>query len=245
MQEVVYHTNYKLENSYWWFVARNQIVKSVLINKTKLPPGTGILDVGCGTGGFAKLISDHFKPICMDTSPIAIEYCKRRGIEQVYLSTLQNFPAGEADFKAITMLDVIEHIEDDKSVVESAFAVLPEGGFFVATVPAYQSLWSKHDEIHQHYRRYSKKKFNSLLENAGFEIKYSTYFNTILFLPAILKRFVDKLTGAEKKKTEPVEEVSPFVNKIFTKMFLFEKNLLKYCSFCFGLSILVVAQKKK
>lgn len=245
MQEVVYHTNYKLENSYWWFVARNQIVKSIIENRTDLPNGANVLDVGCGTGGFAKLISDRFNPICMDTSPIAIDYCRKRGITQLYETTLDDFPAKSVDFSAITMLDVIEHIEDDASVVAKAFEILPANGWFIATVPAYQRLWSKHDEIHLHYRRYNRTDFENLLKNAGFSIKYSSYFNTILFAPAIIKRFIDKITGAESKKTEPVEEVSPFINKLFTKLFLLEKKILKNAALPFGLSIVVVAKKER
>lgn len=243
MQEIVYHTNYKLESSYWWFVARNNIVKSLIMNRTDLAKGSLILDVGCGTGGFAQLISDVYKPVCIDTSPIAIEYCKKRNIENAYVTTLKEFDTKQLNISAVTMLDVIEHIEDDFGVVSQVYDALPSGGWFIASVPAFQRLWSKHDEIHHHFRRYNRMQFDSMLKKAGFNIKYSTYFNTFLFLPAILKRAIDKITGAENKKNEPVEEVSPAMNNLFTKIFMSEKNILRKGAFPFGLSIITIARK--
>ncbi len=195
MQEIVYHTNYELEDTYWWFVARNRIVKSIIENRTELRAGDVILDVGCGTGGFAKLISEQFEPICLDTSSIALEYCKKRGLNNIHNSFLSDFPVANYKISAISLLDVVEHIEDDAQVLKEAFELLPENGWLIATVPAYQKLWSKHDEIHHHYRRYNRFEFVSKLREAGFSIKYSSYFNTLLFFPALLKCFLDKIMG--------------------------------------------------
>jgi len=243
MEEIVYHTNYKLENSYWWFIARNHIAKKLIYKKTDLQKGDYILDIGCGTGGFAQLISDSFIPICLDTSRLAIDYCKKRGIEHCFVSTINDFQLDEFNVKAAVMLDVIEHIENDREIINVVFDKLPHGAWFIATVPAYKALWSRHDEIHQHYRRYNKIEFNNLLREAGFNVCYSSYFNTFLFLPALAKRFLDKLTGADKKITEPVEQVSPAINSIFKNIFLLEDKFLGKIVFPFGLSIVTIARK--
>lgn len=243
MQEIVYHTNYELEGIYWWFVARNTIVLSVIENRAKVPHGASILDAGCGTGGFASHLSQLYKPVCLDTSATALEYCKKRGLTDLHNMTLDKFDPADKNIAAVTLLDVIEHIEDDSAAVKQAFDILPKGGKLIASVPAYMFLWSKHDEIHMHYRRYTKTQFTDLLINAGFEIEYSTYFNTFLFFPAVLKRFIDKITGADKKQTAPVEHVSPLMNKLFTKIFRYEAKLLSKISLPFGLSILTVAKK--
>lgn len=243
MEEIVYHTNYKLENTYWWFIARNQIVKNLIIKKTDLQQNDFILDIGCGTGGFAKLISDYFNPICLDTSPIAIDYCKKRELQHCYVSTINDFQIKEFNIKAAVMLDVIEHIENDSEILNIIFDKLPHNAWFIATVPAYKALWSRHDEIHQHFRRYNKFEFNNLLREVGFNVNYSSYFNTFLFLPAAAKRFIDKLTGADKKITEPVEQVSPTINTIFKNIFLLEDKFLGKIIFPFGLSIITIAKK--
>lgn len=243
MQEIVYHTNYKLENTYWWFIARNDIVGKVIEKKCPgLAPGDELLDAGCGTGGFAGYIAQKYKVIGLDTSDLALDYCRKRGLNDLFCMTLGEFPAKDWNIKAITMLDVVEHIDDDASVVKEAFDILPGGGYFIAAVPAYQWLWSKHDEIHMHYRRYNKKAFLKLLKNAGFEIEYHSYFNFFLFLPAVLKRFISKIFG-EKEPVSPVDEVSPFVNKILTSVFRFESKLLPAARFPFGVSFLAVGRK--
>ncbi len=243
MQEIVYHTNYKLENEYWWFVARNRIVKTLFKKYIKPKDNSYVLDFGIGTGGFASLLNPEYNVIGLDMSKTALEYSEKRGIDNLFHGLLEDFPKDEHNIHAITALDVIEHIEDDKDITAQLFNTLQKDGYLVATVPAYQWMWSKHDEIHMHYRRYNKNNFNEILKNAGFEIVFSSYFNTLLFLPAYLKRMFDRITGAEKKITEPVEEVAPAINSIFTNIFLTEKDILKEFSLPFGLSIITIAKK--
>lgn len=242
MQDIVYHKNYELEESYWWFVARNAIILDMLKSKTKLARGAKVLDVGCGTGGFAMLMLKDFDVTCSDMSPIALDYCARRGIKNSILGTLDDIPR-DMHPKAITMLDVVEHIPDDKQAVRDVYEILPEGGWYIASVPAYQWLWSHHDVIHKHFRRYTKSEFNEMLSSAGFEIVYTSYFQTFLFPLAVIKRFADRITGAEKKQTEPVEELPGFMNSLFKAVFKAEKGFLKFMRFPFGNSIITIARK--
>jgi SAM-dependent methyltransferase len=203
-----------------------------------------ILDVGCGTCGFAQLLSKDYEIIALDTSDIALEYCKKRGIEKLHLSYLADFPKEDYNLKAITMLDVIEHIEDDKSVLKDVYNALPDGGWFFASVPAYQFLWSIHDEIHKHYRRYTRKEITALIRDAGFEIKFSSYFNTFLFLPGLLKRLLDKIIPNKKGEAEVAVEVFPGpINTLMSKIFQFEGKFFPTFKFPFGLSVMIVSQK--
>lgn len=243
MQEIVYHTNYKLENTYWWFIARNKIIKKLIDKTCNLNKGDQVLDVGVGTGGFASHISEDFDVIGLDTSKTALEYCEKRGLKNLYNMTLDQFPKDDWNIKAVTMLDVVEHIEDDLAVVKEVYELLPKGGSFIAAVPAYQWLWSRHDEIHMHYRRYTGARFKKLLKDAGFSVKYSSYYNHFLFLPAVAKRFVDKIFST-KKDDAPVDEVSPMMNSLFTKIFSFESKLMPAIKFPFGISYVAIAEKK-
>ena len=242
MREIVYHTNYELEDSYWWFVARNYIIKELTKNYSNLQNGDTILDVGCGTGGFAKSVSDLYKPVCMDTSSLALDYCKKRGLTDLHNGILSDFPKEQYQIDGVFMLDVIEHIEDDKQVVKQVYDLLPDGGTFISSVPAYMWLWSRHDSMHMHYRRYTKSKFNDMLKSQGFNIQYSSYFNTFLFPPAVIKRFIDKVIG-EKGEYKPVDDVSPFLNNLFTKIFRSEASFMKFLRFPFGVSIITIAVK--
>jgi SAM-dependent methyltransferase len=244
MKEIVYHTNFELEESYWWFIARNRVILNVVEKMTNLSQDDEVLDVGCGTCGFAKLLSLNHKVVGLDTSEIALEYCKKRGLKDLYLSFIADFPKEQRNIKVVTALDVLEHIEDDFGAVRDIYNLLPQNGKIVATVPAYQFLWSFHDVVHKHYRRYTKKRFVSLLKSAGFEIEYATYFNTFLFLPAIFKRLLDKYTVPLKSEEYAIEILPNFINKLFAKIFEYEKHFIPKIKFPFGISILVVASKK-
>lgn len=242
MEEKVYHTNFKLEDTYWWFVARNSIIQNSIGLLTNLNKKSKVLDVGCGTGGFASKILDDYEVYGMDTSELALEYSKSRGIKNLFLGTLQEMDKS-IKFDAITILDVIEHIEDDKSIVKECFDRLKKDGYIIASVPAYMFMWSHHDVKHMHYRRYTKRNFKKLIKSAGFELLYSSYFNTLLFPLAIIKRYIDKLFNI-KKEDMGVDEVSDTINNILKKIFKFEINLIPKIQLPFGLSILVIAKKK-
>ncbi len=243
MQEIIYHTNFEIENSYFWFLSRNEIIQEIIATSTNLSPFDNVIDIGCGTGGFASVIASDFNVCCLDMEPIALDYCRRRGLEDRFLGTASDMINTGRKFKAAFMLDVIEHIEDDRAVARDVFNLLEPGGWFIAAVPAYGWMWTAHDEMHMHHRRYDMKSFLPLFENAGFEIKYKTYFNTFLCPLAIAKRMLDKFTGAQKKKSEPVDVIPGFLNSVFKKIFSAEKYFLPNMSFPFGLSILVLAQK--
>lgn len=243
MQEIVYHENYRLEESYWWFIARSTILLKIINKVCKFDNNANILDAGCGTGGFAEKMSAHANVICLDTSAIALEYCHKRGLTDTHQCILSEFDKSNRRIDGITMLDVIEHIEDDYGVVRDAYSLVDKGGYLIATVPAYQWLWCKHDEIHMHYRRYNMQSISKVIESAGFKIRYASYFNTFLFLPAILKRFLDKLTGADKTNTNPIEPVPDILNKWFKNIFGWESKFLPKIKFPFGLSIVIIAEK--
>lgn len=245
MEEIVYHTNYKLENSYWWFIARNRIIFNLFKRICATENGSVVLDAGCGTGGFSKLLAEEYTTVGLDTSPVALNYCRKRGLENLFEGTLGDFPAEKWNPGSIIMLDVIEHIDDDSGVVRDAFEKLPPGGWLVASVPAYGWLWSHHDIVHMHYRRYTRKRFLKLLKENGFEIEFSTYMNTLLMPLAVLKRFAEKIFGSRKKDSAPVDEVPEWMNKLFRKIFLFEDNLLRMFRLPFGVTVFAIARKPK
>lgn len=255
MKEVVYHSNYQIENNYFWFLSRNAIVKNIfesLCNNDKKLNNSNVLDIGCGTGGFAINIQNKgFEVYCLDTEPIALDYCKKRGLTNLfncYIDELKsklksNENTKNIEFSTAFALDVIEHIEDDAKAVSDIYDLLPVGGYFVATVPAYKWLWSEHDIVHMHYRRYNISNFEKLLKSQGFNVKYSSYFNTFLFPAVVVKRFLDKLLN--KKSNSPVDEVSDTMNSLLRWIFDRELKFLPNIKFPFGLSIIVIAQKLK
>jgi len=241
MFENVYKVNYELEDYYWWFVARNNIVLYLTLKFVNLDKEDIVLDFGCGTGGFSTLLNRYFNVVGLDNSPIAIEFCRKRGLRSLFLGTIDDFCAKQTLVKAIFALDVIEHIENDFETIQKLYSLLKTGGYLIVTVPAFGWLWSNHDILHMHRRRYTKRGLKELLENAGFKITFLSYFNFFLFFPAVLKRII----GRKKKleETLPVEPVSDFLNKAFRVVFESEKYILPLLRFPFGLSIVAIAKK--
>lgn len=204
MQEIIYAKNYEIEDSYWWFTAKFKIMDTII--RRFIPSGSTILDVGCGTGGFAAMMQKNYSMICLDTSPTALEFCSKRGLKNQFNGLLSEFDDKSNPVDAVTMLDVVEHIEDDESALRDAYNLLPDGGVAFITVPAYQWLWSFHDVIHMHYRRYSRRTIIDVVRKAGFRIEYSSYFNSLLFAPSVLKRLIDRVI---KKEVVPDKDYSP------------------------------------
>ena len=149
----------------------------------------------------------------------------------------------------ICAFDVIEHIEDDNKAIEEIYRVLKPKGKYFLTVPAFQSLWSNHDVVNHHYRRYKRKPFNKLIENTNLKIDYSTYFNFWLFIPISLMRFI--LNNIPRKKDSnssgsdnEIMQSSNIINGILYKIFYSEKFLLRLnIKFPFGVSILTIGYK--
>ncbi len=243
MEEKVYHSNFQVESSYWWFTARAHIIHSLINHYCSLEKGATVVDVGCGTGGFLSELARDYTAVGTDTSPLAIEYCRKRGLEHLHLGLLDTFPRDKYTVDAVTMLDVIEHIEDDKAVVSEVYNLIRPGGYFIATVPANAWMWSAHDIIHMHYRRYSKAQFAKLLGDAGFDIVKLSYFNTFLFPLAALKRMTQRSLKPEDIHAV-VDPVPGIVNSLFDGIFKAETPFLKSMSFPFGVSLVAICRRK-
>lgn len=240
MEEQLYRTFYEVEDRHWWFVGRQRIVENLILRRIGLAPGSAVLDVGCGTGSILAMLSRHFEACGTDTSPLAVELCGKRGLKNVYQCTLETFPHPEQRFDLITLLDVIEHIDDDRSVVQQARGFLKPGGSILVTVPAYQWLWSPHDDVNHHKRRYTRPHLARVLEQAGLKPVVLSYYNTLLFPAALAGRLLQKLTGSASDTTLAIPP-SP-VNMLLTSFFSFERHLLNVSSLPFGLSLVAVAR---
>ncbi len=90
-------------------------------------------------------------------------------------------------------LDVIEHLPDDRAAFRELRRVLAPGGALLVTVPAYQWLWSGHDEVNHHHRRYSRATLRQAAQEAGWQCERTTHFNSLLLPAAVALRALDRL----------------------------------------------------
>ena len=215
MDDALYHLHYQQEESHWWFAARSEIVRRIIARYGNLQPGDTILDIGCGTGAILKELSQTYNAVGIDMSPLAIEYSKKRGLANVFQMTVQEFPRDKFNVKGILLLDVIEHIDDDLDVLRAAREIVAANdGRVIITVPAYMWLWSSHDVANHHKRRYTRRRLREVLENAGLEPVKMSYYNTLLFPLAVVKKLLSRSKTAAKA-SEAVDQPSTFVNSVF------------------------------
>ncbi|MDO8555500.1 MAG: class I SAM-dependent methyltransferase [bacterium] len=240
MDKLLFERFYELEEKHWWFKGRRKIIRYFLKKFIKNKNRPSILDVGCGTGFNLIDFQDIGEVLGTETATPALEYLEKRGLkEKVFLTDLPNLQVSKI-FDCITCLDVLEHVEDDEAALISLGKSLISDGILLVTVPAYQSLWSRHDELAHHVRRYSKKELISKIQKAGFKIEHITFFNTFLFLPEAIFRILK----IGKKNDSDIFEMGKFLNFILYAIFYCELFFLKIIRFPFGLSILCVATKK-
>ena len=154
----------RVEENHWWFQARRQIVWS-LVNRY-VDGGAQrrlkICELGCGTGGNLTSAAWKHEVVGVECSELALTYARRKLGSRVRAGSLPDgvdLPAGT--FDVVLLADVLEHIDDDERSAQAAIRLLKPNGIVIATVPAYQWLYSPRDARHQHYRRYSKQQFRA------------------------------------------------------------------------------------
>lgn len=242
MDDHVYPLMYRIEKEHWWFAARQHILERYIASRIATPPKARVLDVGCGTGAILEMLSGTFQAYGTDLSPHAIEFCRQRGLQRLFLGTLSGYPRADP-FGLVTLFDVLEHVEDDRSLLGDIYNLLEENGDLLISVPAFPSLWTKHDEILHHKRRYTKSSLRSVVNAAGFDIRHLTFFNTFLFPVALVRRGIARAFGAEN--VNDLEIPSSPVNTILRRVFSLEAGLLPHVSLPVGLSLLCWAKAKR
>ncbi len=241
MEKVLYDEMRESETEHWWFQARREILLQVI--KSFVPKGVSVLDVGCGTGFILEKLQHDYDAHGLDHAEVAVNYCHERGLTFVKRGLLGEETFNGKKFQLISFLDVIEHIEDDLAVLSVAKPYLSQNGIVMITVPAFEFLWSAHDEIHHHKRRYTKETLTELLQKAGYTVRYISYFNMFLFPMIALVRVIGNLTG--RHNVSDAKPENKFFNDVLYRVFESERNLLPNVSLPFGVSLLAVAEAKK
>jgi len=185
------------DDTHWWYRGRLRIVLGE-VERLELPRGALILDAGCGSGHVLAELGRAGEAWGIDASPRAVAASRRRGLEQVIQGRIERLPYPDASFRLVTCLDVIEHLDDDVEALRELRRVTAPGGHLVVTVPAYPSLWSRHDELNHHRRRYVLSTLGDAAARAGWQLERASHFNTVLLPPAALVRVAGRSRLGER-----------------------------------------------
>src|SRR3569623_2355663 len=194
MDRSVYDRMAAYDSTHWWYRARRDILADYLSREAKLPANAKILEIGCGTGHNLPMLAAFGTVDAIEIDPaaraIASERLGKPGSASP-LPLLPDVPRGAYDL--IAVLAVVEHIEDDVAALKAMAACLAPGGKILVTVPAHQWLWSAHDVVNHHHRRYSKGTLDAAIKKAGPRPPGLRYFNSLLYPLAAAARIVGRM----------------------------------------------------
>jgi len=184
---------HRAEDRHWWYRGRRTVLDGVIAGMG-LPERTRILDAGCGSGRNMVELARYGTVTGVELSQTSVALASAREAGEVVAGSVLEMPFPDDSFDLAVSLDVIEHLEDDLAALHELRRTVVPGGSLLVTVPAYQWLWSSHDEINHHHRRYTRRSLQRVAEQAGWEQVRTTYFNSLLLPVAILLRVLDRLS---------------------------------------------------
>jgi ubiquinone/menaquinone biosynthesis C-methylase UbiE len=235
---------HSIEEAYWWFEGRRDILYR-LIGMT-LDKTSQILEVGCSGGALLMALKERgYENVAgIDISKEAIELCRKRDVKNASVMDGARLEFRDGDFDAVIVSDVLEHIRDEGTALSEWNRVLRPGGKLIVFVPAFKFLWSEHDEVNNHYRRYSRRDLIRALERSGFGVAKSSYWNIAMFFPASLVRLSKRLFFRNAGKKDHFYRVNPLVNWFLAALLRLENSLILRLDVPFGVSVFCIGYKK-
>jgi SAM-dependent methyltransferase len=239
MERVMYETMAELDQRHWWYRARREVIAALIRRVVRPPANAAILEIGCGTGHNLAMLGQFGDVDALELDEEARAIAEQRLGRSVMSAPLPEI-AGVADrhYDVVGAFDVIEHIDDDHAALASIAGKIKRRGKLVMTVPAHQWMWSAHDVVNHHKRRYSKRSLRALIEGSPLKLERIGYFNSLLFPVAVAERMVSKARG----KDEADMSLPPApLNAALERAFATERHLIGRVPLPTGLSLFAVA----
>ena len=233
-----------VDEHHWWYRGRRRVIRAEL-DRLALPPGARILDAGCGSGRTLVELANYGGEVCgIELNSDAAELARARGLGDVQVGRLEELPWEDGAFDLITCLDVIEHVPDDVTALVELRRVVAPGGWLLVTVPAYQALWSRHDEANHHYRRYSRSMLRAAARSAGWQIERVSSFNSLLLAPAAAVRLAQRRMGTRNGHSSDLDMGPAWLNDVLERPMALEASWLgRGRTLPVGLSLLAVLRR--
>jgi SAM-dependent methyltransferase len=171
-----------VEDNSFWFNHRNNIIVRLL---KAFPPAGAVFDVGGGNGFVCMALERAgIETVVVEPGPHSALNAMKRGLPVVIRSALEDVGFKAESVAAFGLFDVLEHIEGDREFLQTLHRSLVQSGWLYLTVPAHKALWSIDDDLAGHFRRYTTRVLTKHLTEAGFTVRYCSYFFSFL-APAI------------------------------------------------------------
>ncbi len=143
-----------------------------------------ILEVGCGIGNLTGFFLSYGRVCATDVQEKYLEVIREKyGSHPQLIGTLvwdirtSPFQHFQRSFDTLVCSNVLEHIEDDLTVLHHFYQILSARGRLVLLVPALKWLYNPLDQNLGHVRRYARKELATKMRQSGFRLLQLTYFN--------------------------------------------------------------------
>jgi SAM-dependent methyltransferase len=232
----------------FWVTSRTRLLRREIIKAVGGMPNAKVFEIGCGVGTFLHSLSSE-PAIQLLGSEISLRGLRSAKAQCPTVEFIQMDAAAipfVSEFDVIGAFDVIEHIDDDMTVLRGIHKALKPKGRLVLTVPQHEFMWSSIDEFVHHRRRYGREKLMSKIVSAGFQVDYVTSFVFMLFPLMLVSRLFDRTRKMKPTAADFNKQVrfNPFVNRVFGWFMRIDEFMIacRY-SLPWGGTLLVVAKK--
>jgi SAM-dependent methyltransferase len=238
MERIVYDRMAELDSRHWWYRARREILADLIRRAIPLAQDPRILEIGCGTGHNLVMLKRFGRVDALEIDGAARAIASRRLGHAVMDSPLPALPGVEdRAYDLIAILDVLEHVEEDRLALESIARKLKPGGRILIAVPAHPWMWSAHDVVNHHKRRYTKRTLRAVVAAAGLKLEMMSWFNSLLFPIAAAAR----LAGRVRRKDDSDDKLPPRpLNALFEGVFGLERYAIGRLPFPPGVSLVAI-----
>ncbi|WP_374943812.1 class I SAM-dependent methyltransferase [Sphingomonas sp.] len=227
------------DSTHWWYRARRDILRDYLKRYGGLPKDARILEIGCGTGHNLAMLATFGAVEAIEIDEGSRAIAETRLGRSVGVAPLPELPGVERGaYDLVAVLDVVEHIDDDVAALTAMRSLLKPDGKILIAVPAHQWMWSAHDVVNHHHRRYSRKTLSAAILAAGLRPEKLRWFNSLLFPLAAAARIAGRLTGRDDSDDSPPP--GP-VNALFERIFRLERHLVGRVPMTPGVSLVTLA----
>lgn len=224
---------------HWYYKAKGAAVRSILGNLR----ARDVLDVGAGSGFFSKDLIRH--GVCEHAVCVDPHYQQER-VEQFETGTISfRRTLGRTEQNLILMMDVIEHVDDDVGLIKDYTDTMPAGGHVLISVPAFQLLWSGHDEFLEHRRRYTLNQVEQCVRACGLDVILGRYYFAALFPVVAASRMLSRSFGADAghEPQSAMKSYPNWMNATLTAIHLAELQTLFSVNRLAGLTVFCLARK--
>ena len=220
---------------YWWYRARAQLLEAALGGFLGRP--SQVLDVGSADGPSVGWMAGPHRRFTIDVDPRGL-----RPGESVCASALA-LPFRSGVFDVVGAFDVLEHCEPEQQAVDELVRVLVPGGRLLMSVPAYQWAWTDHDVVAGHHRRYTQRRVEAVLREAGLTVLRSTHAFAGVFGFFVAERAARRVRPRPADGDTRLTPVPPALDRVLMGLSGVESRLLANHDMWFGSSVLLAAEK--